>query len=212
VLLRPILQDTLLPTAVYVGGPAEVSYFAQLAPLYAAYDLPMPLIVPRARLRLIEPKTARLLEKLELESGQVERSEDDLLLAARRPASARLKPGALSSALLQPLTERLAEVQEALLKETPEIRTALEKTRHHIETAIAKLTAKYEKALLHQDDALVADVRRLQQSLYPGGVPQERFYGISYFAARYGEGALKRSVLDAIRPFDGMPRDVSLDG
>ena len=51
-LLRPIVQDALLPTAAYVGGPAEVAYFAQLAPLYAAYDLAMPLVVPRARLRV----------------------------------------------------------------------------------------------------------------------------------------------------------------
>src|SRR5581483_3541503 len=48
-LLRPIVQDSLLPVAAYVGGPAEVSYFAQLAPLYEHFRLPPPLVVPRAR-------------------------------------------------------------------------------------------------------------------------------------------------------------------
>jgi bacillithiol biosynthesis cysteine-adding enzyme BshC len=210
VLLRPILQDTLLPTAAFVGGPAEVSYFAQLAPLYAAYGLPMPLVVPRARLRLIEAKTARLLAKLQLDPDFLNRSEDELLVAARHSLSARLKPAALSEALLQPLAERLAELEPVVIAEAPEVASALGKTRHHIEEAIAKLTAKYEKALLHHDESLVADVRRLKQRLYPQDVPQERFYGIAYFAARYGEDAFKRAVLRAISPFDGSPRDLLL--
>ena len=46
-LLRPLLQDTLLPTAAYLGGPGEIAYFSQLPPVYAALDVPMPLIVPR---------------------------------------------------------------------------------------------------------------------------------------------------------------------
>ena len=33
-LLRPVFQDAILPTAAYVGGPAEVAYFAQSAVLY----------------------------------------------------------------------------------------------------------------------------------------------------------------------------------
>src|SRR6185295_19424206 len=43
-LLRPILQDSLLPTAAYVGGPAEVSYFAQLGPVYDSFGLTAPLV------------------------------------------------------------------------------------------------------------------------------------------------------------------------
>src|SRR5690625_6396672 len=44
VFLRPILQSRLLPDVVYVAGPGEVVYYAQLKPLYEAFNLPMPVI------------------------------------------------------------------------------------------------------------------------------------------------------------------------
>ena len=63
-LLRPVVQDALLPTAAYVGGPAEVSYFAQLAPVYAGLGVAQPLVVPRARFRVLDAATRRRLAQL----------------------------------------------------------------------------------------------------------------------------------------------------
>ena len=64
VVLRPLMQDTLLPTAAYVGGPGEISYFAQINALFPAFGIGAPVVYPRAAFTLVEPAMQRLLDKL----------------------------------------------------------------------------------------------------------------------------------------------------
>ncbi|MBI4418737.1 MAG: bacillithiol biosynthesis cysteine-adding enzyme BshC, partial [Ignavibacteriales bacterium] len=66
VVLRPICQDSLLPTLAYVAGPAEISYFAQLRPLYAAFSIPEPIIYPRASATIVEEKVEKVLSRYHL--------------------------------------------------------------------------------------------------------------------------------------------------
>jgi hypothetical protein len=86
--------------------------------------------------------------------------------------------------------------------------TAFEKTRATVRRAVARLGERAEMARAHRDQALVGDVRRLKGALCPGGVPQERVYGLPYFAARYGERPFLDRVLAAVTPFDPTPRDL----
>jgi bacillithiol synthase len=65
-LLRPIVQDTLLPTAAYFGGPAEIAYWAQAEVNYRRLLDRMPAILPRASFTIVEPQTARLLAQYDL--------------------------------------------------------------------------------------------------------------------------------------------------
>src|SRR5207244_1907698 len=62
VLLRPLVQDHLLPTAAYLGGPAEVAHHAQITPSYAHFGIPHPVIAPRPSLTIVEPPQQRALE------------------------------------------------------------------------------------------------------------------------------------------------------
>jgi bacillithiol biosynthesis cysteine-adding enzyme BshC len=67
VLLRPIVQDSLLPTATYIGGPSEVAYMAQAQVVYQRILGRMPAILPRASFTLVEPPVARFLAKYDLQ-------------------------------------------------------------------------------------------------------------------------------------------------
>ena len=74
VLLRPVIEDYLLPTLAYVGGPAEIAYFAQAAVVYEELLGRVTPILPRLSATLVEPRIQRLLERYDLASRVLHRS------------------------------------------------------------------------------------------------------------------------------------------
>jgi len=70
-LLRPVVQDTILPTAALIGGPAEIAYLAQSQVVYAKLLGRMPSILPRASFTIIEPPIARFLDQYDLDIRDV---------------------------------------------------------------------------------------------------------------------------------------------
>jgi hypothetical protein len=175
-LLRPILQDSLLPTAAYVGGPGEVAYCAQLAPLYEEYGLPMPLIVPRASFRLLDHGAHRALTRLRLNAADLSQPEDELL--ARVRGTPPLGDAAtVARTLLASFERTLDHMSPALAETGPGVAGAADKTRATVSTAVARLAAKYERAWWHRDEEVIAQIRRLKHLLQPHGEPQERCYG-----------------------------------
>lgn len=204
-LLRPILQDRLLPAAAYVGGPGEVAYFAQLAPLYAAFELELPLVVPRAQLRIVEEKIQRLLSKHHLTPDDAARGETELLARVRSTSNDSDAAAALERELFETFD---ATLRRLLPEPDAALETALEKTRGTVKMAISKLGEKYARASLHRDRALVDELARIRAALVPGGVPQERVLGLSYFAARYGTRPFLERVMAAIDPLQPQLRDL----
>jgi len=207
-LLRPLVQDSLLPTAAYVGGPAEVAYYAQLPPLYRALGMSVPFIAPRARVRLIEPRTRRLLERLGLSAADVSRDEAQLLAGLEQslpPSAADAVPlpsaAAVERQLLQgfeaALTDALAPLPEALRRD---LARQIDKTRSKLVLTAGKLSRAYGQHSLRRDSARVAQVQRLKQLLHPNDAPQERVFGLPYFGACYGDRALAARVLEAVVP------------
>ena len=65
-LLRPIVQDSLLPTVAYVAGPSELAYLGQSHAVYTEFGRPMPAVFPRAAFTLIDRRTEKRLEKYRL--------------------------------------------------------------------------------------------------------------------------------------------------
>lgn len=207
-LLRPVLQDTLLPTAAYVAGPGEIAYFAQLPPVYAAYGLTMPLLVPRARCRVLDAATSRLLARLGAAADDLARPLDELLARAHADDGVAESGDAFARALCAAFDAALDARRGSLADAGPGVATAIEKTRATVAAAVARLAAKVERARLHRDADALAALRRAQALLFPRHQPQERVYGLPWFAGRVGDRAFVRGVLDAIAPFDPTPRDL----
>jgi bacillithiol biosynthesis cysteine-adding enzyme BshC len=200
-LLRPIVQDSLFPTAAYVGGPAEVSYFAQSSALYERFGLPVPLVAPRARFRLVDARTRARLDKLGLAPADLEQPRDRLLveLGKRRgkPTADELRPR-LQPSLLDALDLG------------PEMARALRRTRFTVERAITRLVDRYARVSLQRDTDAADALDRARAWLFPDDKPQERVFGFPWFAAAAGARTFVTGILDAVRPFEPDVRDIDL--
>ncbi len=193
VLLRPILQDTLLPTVAYVGGPAETAYFAQAHVLYERMLRRMPVFFPRASFTLVEPRIERLLRKYKLSFEDAFHGPHAL---ERAIASARL-PRGLNSSLVR--TERnigqaLDKLGGGLEKLDPTLLGALATGRKKILYQFQKLRDKAARAEAERAEVARRHARTLQCALYPHHALQERVINFLPFLGRYGKGLLEQLI------------------
>jgi bacillithiol synthase len=189
-LLRPVFQDSILPTAAYIGGPSEIAYFAQSQVLYERILGRTTPVLPRLSATLIEPAIAGLLERYDLSLLDVIQSglKDPLDLAQRLGARAisvvgKRKLAAAGNALDTELSA-LATYMHSLdpgLGRAADVSSS--KMRYQM-NRMRRLAANYE---LRREETLSRDAGLMALNLFPDRHPQERLLGAVWFLSRYGE-------------------------
>jgi bacillithiol biosynthesis cysteine-adding enzyme BshC len=197
-LLRPVFQDTLLPTAAYIGGPAEIAYFAQSEVIYRMVLGRMTPVLPRFSATLIEPAMATVMARHELswkdlvESGSAEALM--LRLGARAmPIEGKRRIAAAGNAMdteLTALTSYLDSVDASLGRSAV---VSANKMRYQM-NRLRRMAATFE---LQKEASLTKHAHVLLRNLYPDGHPQERVLAGIGFIARSGEGLVERLVREA---------------
>lgn len=191
VLLRPIVQDYLLPTLAYTGGAAETAYFAQAGAVYEVLLGRVTPIVPRFSATIVEPKIQRLLERHEISVTDTFEGPE----ALRRKISARNLPEDLQVAFeitKHSFDSNLATVKEKLEKLDKTLVDAAETARSKMEHQLEKLYAQAARAEAQKGELVTRHAANLSDALYPQKGLQERAFGGIYFLARYGREFLNQ--------------------
>lgn len=198
VLLRPTVEDYLLPTLAYTGGAAETAYFSQAGAVYERLLGRVTPIVPRFSATIVEPKIQRLLERHGISVSDTFEGPD----ALRSQLAARSLPGDLQAAFekaSRSLAENLTVIREQIEKLDRTLvdaaQTAASKMQHQLE----KLQTQAARAEAQKSELVGRHAEALSQALYPDKGLQERGIGGLYFLARYGNDIL-RQLHDAIQP------------
>jgi bacillithiol synthase len=185
VLLRPIVQDTLLPTAAYVGGPAEVAYMAQTEVVYKKLLGRMPAILPRASFTVIEAPMDRVLKKFGLTFREV--------LRGRQHVRARMEEKFLPPALGEKfeadentLKQLLAGYREPIQKLDASLAGSLELVEQKILHQFAALKSKAGRAESLRNDVLDRKEKMIFDAIYPHHELQERTLSALPWLASYG--------------------------
>lgn len=184
-LLRPVMQDYLLPTVAQVGGPAELAYLAQSEVLYDVLGRPAPVIVPRSGFTLIDSRAAKLLRRYSLSVKDCLDSLDGLSahIAQRLVPAGLARSLANSREMTAALFDRLVH-EVAAFDET--LGAAAAKSRAKVLYQIGKIEAKTARQALRHNDRAATEAAYLFHALYPEKHLQERLYTILPFLARHG--------------------------
>lgn len=184
VLLRPLVQDFLLPTAVYVGGPSEIAYHAQMGDLYGLHRIPRPLVVPRHQIAVLTRSQLRVLDHDGI--GFDELSAGDEAALNRRAAD----PAAQSAFAKanEVVDASLADVEQAAGAVDRSLTAAVRRARGKVHAILADLEVKSVRAAKRRDEERRHRFLRARNALFPGGAPQERRLSPLVFANRYGPG------------------------
>jgi len=191
--LRPVLQDAILPSAVFVVGPGELRYLAQLRGVYEQHGVAMPLIWPRASVTVLQPPVRRILERHGLDWRDVQRdprrAHCDLALQLHGHADA-------FGAALAGVEREAGELIERVRGIDPTLERSVRNGRRHVDRTLVTLREKASHALARRDDELRGQFRRLEAHLRPNGGLQERVLSPFTFFLTLGVDAVRDRFLE----------------
>lgn len=193
VVLRPLMQDRILPTAAYVAGPSEVSYFAQYRGVYEWAEMDMPMIHPRASVSLVESKVEKVLDKFDL---SICRFGDplDALFQEIVVREMEVDVDEIFQEAMQPIHESINDLKPDVEAVDRTLIKSAEATRASLIEAMNALKHKVVKAEKRQKDEVRAQLEKAHANLRPGGALQERTVNVLYFLNKYS-----RELLDDLR-------------
>jgi bacillithiol biosynthesis cysteine-adding enzyme BshC len=184
-LLRPVIQDSMLPTVAYIGGPAEVAYLAQSAVIYHSLLGRAPLAVPRTGFTILDRRSEKVMESYRLGLADFFQGETEL----RERLAARLVPDSLSAATHAAQTgvdATIARLHAELKSFDPTLASALDGSAKKIRYQMAKIARKAGREALRRDERAAADASSLYGLVYPERTLQERLYSILPLLAQHG--------------------------
>jgi bacillithiol biosynthesis cysteine-adding enzyme BshC len=184
-LLRPVVQDSILPTVASIMGPAEAAYLAQSEVLYRAILGRMPVVVPRTGFTILDSHSEKLMVRYGLSLPNFFDGED----ALRERIASRLVPPSLQGALGQTgksVEQAIERLRGDLAAFDPTLARALDTSKRKILHQLSKIEGKAGREAMRRSDRAGAEAASLYGLIAPERHLQERIYSILPFLAKHG--------------------------
>ncbi|MGN6802314.1 MAG: bacillithiol biosynthesis cysteine-adding enzyme BshC [Ginsengibacter sp.] len=184
VILRGLFQEMILPDVAWIGGGGELAYWLQLKDLFNHYRVPFPLLITRNSFLLVDEKSQRLLEKLNLDAKALFRGKGNVL-------NDLVKNESNNVLTLQKQIKGFQSGYEEIKTIVGNIDPTLKEHTSALETKQMKKLSALEKKMLRAEKRKFAEqknqLEKLYALLFPSGELQERVENFMLFYARFGE-------------------------
>lgn len=187
VMLRGMMQETILPGIVFIGGGGELAYWMQLKSLFETWKVPYPVLVLRNSFLLIEKRLQEKINQLGFDTETIFSGEQDLM-------DAWVKRNVQHALSLEDEIKKIKDQYKAVRKHAEAIDATLVAHAEALEKRALKALQSMEQKMLRAEKRKHADTQRqiqkIKTALFPQGGLQERVENIAYFYGIYGAGLL----------------------
>ncbi|MDZ5711560.1 bacillithiol biosynthesis cysteine-adding enzyme BshC [Jeotgalibacillus haloalkalitolerans] len=191
VVTRPLMQEWLIPTLAFIGGPGEIAYWAELKSGFEKAGFYMPPVVPRLTYSIVERNIEQDTKELDLSIDRV------IAEGVQKERSAfwdQVKDQSLKSLIEETenqLKKQYRHIKELSDKYDPNFNQIVEKNLGFHLKQLSYLQMKSDDALKLKHDNILRKYDRVENALRPAGGPQERMWNIYYYLNRYGDTFIK---------------------
>jgi bacillithiol biosynthesis cysteine-adding enzyme BshC len=196
-LLRPVVQDSMLPSVAYIGGPAETAYLAQSEVFYRKILGRMPVAVPRTGFTILDGRSRKLMERHSVKLQDFYHGED----ALRERMAEQLVPPSVKAAIegtAGEIERALARLRAEMAEFDATLAKAADRSGRKIRYQFDKIARKAGREAIRRDARATKDAAYLYGLVYPERHLQERLYSILPFVAKHGPELIDR-IYEAIQ-------------
>lgn len=191
-LVRPLLQDAIFDTDVFVGGPSEVAYYSQVLALHEMHDVRPPHVAVRGHALVAPSRIVSKLERWSLAPTEVLKPIEQILEGRRKDEISTYRAAAEKSK--ESLAGSLFDALRPGLDADPALERSFLRSAHRMRSEMSRAIERGARAIARRDREEVRAIERIFATLQPGGAPQDRVAAWLPWHERHGEGMIDRLV------------------
>jgi len=191
-LARPLLQDAVFQPDLFVGGPAEVAYYAQVSALHQRLGIRMPGVALRGHALVAPTKVLRAFEKYDLRPSEIFLPVEEWI--ARHETHAVAKLDGMLQTTRDQIEVQLEKLRTFVVSFDPTMDRTVDHSLRKIRYQLQRVGEKGKRAIARRDADRYRAISRLSESLVPKGEPQDRVVGWMGYWLQYGAVLVDRLV------------------
>jgi bacillithiol biosynthesis cysteine-adding enzyme BshC len=195
VVIRPVISEYLFKSAATAGGPGEIGYFAQLKDVYKHFGVPMPVVIPRLSITVVEKRIRRILDNYGLRCSGLRKDVGVIISEVVRRKAEYLSDEYWQD-IIKDTLRPICGFREEVEKKDKSFLQPVDNTLNKMSWQLGQLQDKVVKIAKKSEENIMRQITSARENLYPMGDLQERQLNIFYFLNKYSLGYIDCLVRD----------------
>lgn len=196
-LTRPLLQDDVLAPELFVGGPAELAYYAQLAPVADAAGVRQASVALRGHALVLPQRSFDALSRYGIDAPRIFTEPATLLLEHEPQAAAALEQELRS--MRDDIERHVGEVERIVTPADRGMKKSIDRSLAHLRYHLDRLGERSRRAIARRDRERYDAVVGALALVAPEGIPQDRKAAWITYWLKHGREVVDR-LIDEIEP------------